>query len=403
MNGFRLVVLMAVAEILAILPFAAFPALTPQFITLWHLSNSQAGWINGAYLIAYMVGVPFAMAATDRIDSRRIFAFGCAASAVTSIGFALFAGGFWSALFWRALSGVSLTCIYMPGLRALTDRIGTANQSRAVTIYTASYSVGVSLSFTSAGLVEARFGWPIAFAVSAIGPLLAVLVGLAILRPIRPPGGRTLRQILDIRPLLRNRPAMGYIIAYGAHGFELLGLRAWVTAFLAFSLTLQAADSQQWSAPVVSAVLTLIGLPAGIFGNELALRFGRRQVVTGIMLASSTYGLMIGFTADLPFVVVAGLTGLYFFLGNMDSGSITAGTIAATPDHRATALALHSTVGFAFAALGPLVIGFSLDFFGGAGPSLTAWGLSFAAMGIGALFGPLALWRLARDRPLARP
>jgi hypothetical protein len=40
----------------------------------------------------------------------------------------------------------------MPGLKALTDRLGPGD-SRAVTLYTSSYSFGVGLSFLAAQVI----------------------------------------------------------------------------------------------------------------------------------------------------------------------------------------------------------------------------------------------------------
>jgi len=40
--------------------------------------------------------------------------------------------------------------------------------------------------------------------------------------------------LLDFRPVLRNRAAMGYVLGYGAHCFELYGMRTWIVAFWTF-------------------------------------------------------------------------------------------------------------------------------------------------------------------------
>jgi hypothetical protein len=60
------------------------------------------------------------------------------------LGFALTAEGFWSALLWRLLSGVGLAGTYMPGLKALVDRISAERQPRWISHYTASFSLGTS-------------------------------------------------------------------------------------------------------------------------------------------------------------------------------------------------------------------------------------------------------------------
>ena len=75
-----------------------------------------------------------------------------------------------------------------------------------------------------------------------------------------------------------------------------------------------------------------------------------------------------------------------------DSASLTAGVVAAAPaGYRGTTLAVHSTIGFGAAFLGPLSVGVVLDFFGG---NQIAWAMGFLTMAAGCLLGPLFLYRL---------
>ena len=47
-------------------------------------------------------------------------------------------------------------------------------------------------------------------------------------------------------------------------------------------------------------ILTL-GLPASVYGNELATRFGRRRMLTLYMLLAAAFATLLGFSAALPF------------------------------------------------------------------------------------------------------
>jgi MFS family permease len=394
MRGAPLVFAFAGIEVLALMPLAGFPGLVPVFIDAWGLSNTEAGWIGGIFFLGYMLVVPFLMALTDLFDARRVLVWGCAVSAAASFGYALLAAGFWSALFFRALSGAGLAAVYMPGLRALTDRIVAANQSRAVTFYTASYSVGVSLSFLIAGAVNDLAGWSLAFVAGGLGPLAALALVLALLEPVAPVSRGQLRALLDYRPVLRNREAMGYVLAYAAHGFELLAMRGWIVAFLLFAAD-RAGDSPTLGVTAIAALLTFIGLPASVLGNELALRFGRRRVVTGIMCVSAATACLVGLSAGQPFCLVLTLVLIYGATVTADSGSITAGAVAAAePEQRGATMAVHSTLGFGASFLGPLTVGIALDVVGGDGG--LAWFAAFAVMGLGVLTGPLALFILRR-------
>jgi MFS family permease len=142
----------------------------------------------------------------------------------------------------------------------------------------------------------------------------------------------------------------------------------------------------------VVALINLIGLPASIGGNELCRRYGRRKMLTWIMLISFVLSLFVGFSAALPYglVVVLGLIYGVFVLG--DSASLTAGAVINAPaESRGATLAVHSTLGFGAAFLGPLGVGMVLDLFAGR-PGL-GWGAAFVIMGAGCALGPLVLHR----------
>ena len=213
--------------------------------------------------------------------------------------FALAADGFWSALLWRGLAGVGLAGTYMPGLRVLTDRDDSAEKSRAVTFYTASYSVGVSLSFLFTGLLAGIFGWRIGFALLALGPLVALAIALFCVAGHRPKAGPR-RPLFNFRPVFANRRALGYILAYSAHGYELTAMRAWMVAFLGFAATARGIGEDH-GATAIAAVFSVIGLPASVLGNELSVRFGRRRVLIAIMTVSAVLGAVIGFSPGLPY------------------------------------------------------------------------------------------------------
>ncbi|HEX6978760.1 MAG TPA: MFS transporter [Alphaproteobacteria bacterium] len=401
MSSRQLILLLSALEVLAILPIASFPALMPEFITAWDLSNAEAGWIAGVYYLGYMLLVTPAVALTDRYDARSIFVLGCAVTGVATLAFAAFADGFWSGILLRAIGGVGQAAVYMPGLRALTDRLKGGDQSRAVTFYTASYSVAISLSFTVTGLLSEAYGWRISFAVVGFCSLLSAILAWMLLEP-KAPIREGKAAFFALRPVLRNRNAMGYIIGYAAHGFELTAMRAWLTAFLVFLLAHDAMLSARLPSPtVIAAIITLIGLPASLLGNELALKIGRRRALVLIMGISGLLGLAVGFTAALPvWIALVYCTVYYVFIGG-DSGALTAGMLAAAePEHRGSTMALHSTLGFGISVLGPIVVGLALDLAQTrlGGESVLTWGLGLAVMGAGALLGPIALLWSARQK-----
>ncbi len=398
-SGVRLIVLMCTAEGLAVLGFSTFPALQPAFFVEWSLTNTQAGWINGIYFAAYMAAVPVLVSLTDRVDPRRVYALGAVVSVLASLGFALLAEGFWSALVLRGLGGMGLAGTYMPGLKALTDHVEERLRSRAVAFYTASLSIGFALSFLLAGEISAWLDWRWAFALLGLGAAVALPAVVFLVPPSAPHHlVRPDTALLDFRPVLRNRRAFAYVLAYSAHNWELFAFRSWVVTFLVFSQGLQAegALGLTWSATALAALIGVLGLPASVLGNEAAQRFGRRRTAALIMAASAAVALGLGFLAPLPFAVVVAAALLYSFTVSGDSSALTAGAVeAAAPGQRGATMAVHSFIGFAGAFIGPLAFGVVLDLAGGR-ESLLAWGLAFASMGLAVAMGPVALLTLGR-------
>jgi hypothetical protein len=80
-----------------------------------------------------------------------------------------------------------------------------------------------------------------------------------------------------------------------------------------------------------------------------------------------------------------------------DSASLTSGLVAAIPEpQRGLGMAVHTTVGFAGAFVGPLAFGLLLDLAGGP-LSAPAWLVSFGATGaVTLILGAVVRWRLFR-------
>ncbi len=132
---------MSAAQIMGMVGVSAFAALLRTFTEEWALSNTEAGWISGAFFAGYMIAVPVLASLTDRIDTRRVYLAFTAFAGVIAVAYALLAEGFWSALLIRALSGVALAGTYMPGLKLLTDFVHGPQRTRATSRSTPRASV----------------------------------------------------------------------------------------------------------------------------------------------------------------------------------------------------------------------------------------------------------------------
>jgi len=377
--------------VFGLLGLAVQPALLPVFFTEWQLSELQAGGLNGIFFAGYVAGVPVLITITDRIDARRVFLASSFVGFCALMGYALFAEGFWSALAFRVLAGLAFAGTYMPGLKTLTDRLDHEDSSRAVAFYTASFGLGSALSFYLAGEINAVLDWRWAFGLTALGSLIALGLVSAATMPKKPERHAQASALFDFRPVLRNRPAIGFILAYALHNWELMALSSWTVAFLTFSASLQPDGAAAWNITLIGALAALVAMPASIGGNEIARHFGRRRSIAAFMVISAGIGAIIGFSAALPFGIVVALCLLYSAATAADSASVTAGAVmSARPEHYGATMAIHSFIGFGGAFLGPLMFGLVLDLAGGR-QTVDAWGTAFAVIALTTLLGPLVL------------
>lgn len=396
-----LLVTVCVAEILGMAAFATFPALVPVLQPEWSLSNTEVGWVSGVYYAGYVAAVPVLVSLTDRTDARRIYLLSMAVSGISACAFAFLADGLWTGSLWRFLQGVGLAGTYMPGLKALTDRLPVSAQSRGVAFYTSSFGIGASLSFLFAGEIAAALDWRWAFLLSAIGPALAFLLAAKVLKPRPSVAAKPATGLLDFRPVFRNRKVIAYTLAYCVHNAELFMLRSWIVAYLVFSMSLQPAGAAGTGvrATIIATIAGLLGMPASVLGNEAARKFGRPPVLLAAMSLSAVVAVVIGFGAALPYAVVIALVLLYGFLVVADSATITAGVVeAADPGLRGMTMAVHAMIGFVGSTLGPILFGVVLDL-GGGGESRIAWGLSFTVIAAILMLGPLFIYTIGRNRP----
>ncbi len=386
----RITLLLCATEVLGLAGLATFSALLPTFIRTWHLSNTQAGWLSAVYYGAYVVAVPVLTAWTDRRDAKRILFIGLITGALASLGFAR-ATGIWSAMILRFMAGISLAGIYMPGLKLLGDHTEGPFQSRYVSFYTASFSLGTSLSYYLAGEIHLAWGWRWAFAVSG----LLTLAG-CILMLVAVPAGKVARGSraggagISLKAVVGSRQVMAYVLGYAAHMWELFSVRSWMVTFLTYSRQVHLSPGWALSPTQVVALINLIGLPASIGGNELCRRRGRFATLRVIMWSSALVSIAVGFSSHLPYGWVVCLVLLYGALVLGDSASLTAGAVANAPaGGRGTTLAVHSTLGFGAAFSGPLATGVVLDLL--RGNAYLGWAMAFICMGAGCALGPLAL------------
>lgn len=393
-----LLALICVSGVISMLSFALWPVFLVTLGRSWDLSNIEIGWIGGAYFIGYVLATPILVGGTDRVDARSIYIGGCGAIILGCIGFAIFATGFWTAFICWGLVGAGLAGTYMPGLQILNARLAASHRIRAVPFYTSCFGFGTGGSFLAMGHFLTHANYVTAAFAGAAAAALAALLVLFLVAPCAPtPGqGEYDRHPLDLRPAFRKPKALGYIAAYGAHTYELFAFRNWSFALFIFIGAQASPALSPGVIAVIVSLLTISGMLASIIGAKYCLRFGRHRMITLFGVGTAALGVISAFSLTAPLWLAIGTLWLFNIAIMLDSGALTAGTVAASDEHdRGALLAVHSMVGFAGGAVGGPVIGWMLDLGGGA-ESMDAWFGAVLMMGLGSAIVALIQWRFWR-------
>lgn len=390
-SSLTLVAVFCGAECVSMAGFALVPSLLPRLSQQWSLSATEAGWLAGIYFLGYIVAVPMLVSLTDRTDARRVYLACAALSGIALAGFGGFADSLWSAMCWWWLAGLGLAGTYMPGLKALTDRLPVAAQARGTAFYTATFGVGAGLSYLWIELVQAVLPWPSLFAAAAACAALALLL---IWQGVAPAPVPTTERVAGSHwsAVLRDRRILAFCGGYFGHNWELFGFRGWLVAYLTW---LHASMPHPWTSlpGLIAALATFLAVPASILGNEGAQRWGRRRWLKSVMPLSLTLALAVGLAGELSRHLLVPLILIYAASMNLDSAALTAGLLTETPTGiRGTALALYSSIGFAGAFVGPVAFGVALDVFGRSSPA--GWLAAFATLACGVGYGRWAIGRL---------
>jgi MFS family permease len=393
-NARRFVWSIVAAQALVQIGAFTLPALLPTYIDRWHLTKTEAGFLVGIFFAAYVFAVPVLVALTDRIPTRNIYVVGAGLTALSHLGFAFIADGFWSALVLRAAAGIGWAGAYMPGLKAIADTLEGNAQSRAVSAHAAGVGVAGAGSFAVAGLIAGLLGPQAAFLFGGISALVAIVIALRVM-PDAPPVHAKVsgpRALLDFRPVLRNRAAMAWIAGYTFHTWEMAGLRAWGVTFLALAAAHSGAPSWLPAPTVLFTIANLVGIVVSILGNEMSQRLGRARIVTIAMMTSAMLAACAGWTVGLSAVLAAVLVVAWLAFIFLDSSALTAGTVqAADPSMRGATMGLHSMCGYAGGFVGPLGVGLALDI---SGDPVVGWGLGFGQLAIVSIIGLVFVRRL---------
>jgi MFS family permease len=382
----------------------AYSSVLPLTQSEWGLSGKEAGLVQSAFHLGYLTSLFIVGFIADHYGAKRAYILTGIAGCLSPWAFVLFADGLWSAIWLHAFTGLCQGGTYTPALALINDHIERARRGRAMGYFIAGSSAGYAVCLGVAGVALQFTGWRGALAAVALLPVISWVSGVLVLRStpnvVHPrPSGESLLAALPA--VLKNRKGMLSIWGYTFHNWELLGLWAWLPAFLTAALLFHGSSPQAAATlALMFAALTYVANIAGsIVGGTMADRWGRTRTILTWSCVSLALSFSIGWLIAVPIALLVTLACLYNFAGIADSSThstVLAESVA--PHYLGVAYAVRSVVGFGAGVVSPFVFGWALDFAGG-GKSSTdsfAWGLAWATLGLGAMFGPIATWKLQK-------
>lgn len=406
-NG-RWLALFCTARMAFSLIFTAYSAVLPLVIADWSMSAAQAGLIQSAWHLGYLVSLFAVGFLGDRFGAKRTFLASGVAASLSALAFAILADGFLSGVVLYGLAGLCSGGSYTPGLVLIAERIEAGRRGRAMGFYLAAASLGYALSMVLSSQLLGLGGWRLSLLVCGALPAVGLILSVVALRGTpnlihAEAGGPGLwKATLQV---VRNRPAMLSMWAYTFHCWELMGMWAWLPAFLA-----QAAQLAGGSAGgglelglILSGLTHLTSMGGSFLGGALSDRIGRTLTMAAFSVASMAFSFTLGWAFAWPLAVLFVLAALYNLCCIADSSVYsTALTELAPPPLIGAAYAVRSVMGFGAGMLSPWVFGLVYDLARTSfpGQSGLVWGLAWMSLGLGALPGPIFI-RMLRVNPQA--
>lgn len=411
MNGLKLqpgsggwLAAVCVSRVLGATWFVAYSAVLPLTQAAWGLSGRDAGLIQSAFHLGYLVSLFIVGFLTDRYGARRAYIVTGVAAWASPFLFVAFADGFWSAYWLHALTGLCSGGGYTPGLALLNEHVERARRARAMGFFIAASSAGYALALGLASAALRLTDWRGALTLVAVAPCLGWLVALCAVRGtpnvihLRPAGESV---FAGLPAVLRNQRGRLSILAYTFHNWELLGLWAWLPAFLTAALLASGMPAAEAAASALGfgALTYLANIAGSITGGTMADRWGRTQAILVWSCVSLALTFAIGWLMLVPVALLVALAALHNFSAIADSATHSTVLAESVPPHQlGAAYSIRSLVGFGVGVVSPVVFGMALDMAGGGRGSVDpfAWGIAWTTLALGGLLGPLATWRLQR-------
>lgn len=382
----RALVLLAMAELLAMSLWFSASAVTPAIRAEWQLSEAQASWLTLAVQLGFVAGtlISALLSLSDVLSARRLFAASAVAGALANACFGLFAADLTLGLALRFATGACLAGVYPPGMKIMATWF-ERGRGLALGVLVGALTLGKAAPYlvNAVGGHEWRANLIFVSALAVAGGLV-VLFFVADGPHALPPSRFDLTQA---RRVFDNRGVRLANFGYLGHMWELYAMWTWTPALLRASFA-----GRGYSATLAETGSFLV-IGAGAVGcvtaGLLADRVGRTLVTSWAMAASGLCCLVVGFLFDAHPALLLALMIVWGATVVADSAQFSSCvTELGDPQYLGTALTIQTCLGFLLTLgsihLVPLLV------------ERVGWRYAFAALAPGPAFGIYSMLKLRR-------
>ena len=369
------------------------------------MSAASAGSIASGFQIGYAISLVIFSALADRISPKVLYLWSFFMAAFFSLGFALIARGYLSALLLYTTVGISLGGTYTTGLMILAHQYPVERRGMAMGFFIASTSLGYALSLFLSGIALPIGGYKLSFLLTCLGPLFGSIFAWITLSKTEVPVAKRQQGHKFIRDVLGNPSARLLISGYTFHSWELLGMWSWTPAFLTGCLAIGGIEGSRAAGlgAYITALFHATGLLASFSMGLLSDHLGRARVIIMMSSISMVCSFVFGWSIGWPFIGVIGIGLIYAFSALGDSPVLSAALSESVDGpYLGAAFGLRSLLGFGAGAVSPLIFGAVLDW---TNPTAfthlkyTTWGWAYSILGLGGLG---AVWAAYRFRGISK-
>lgn len=356
----------------------AYGLILPAMRTDLGWTYTEAGWINTANALGYLIGALIALTLIARIGTRTMFVGGMLMTALALL-FSGLTENFWLLTVWRILAGVGGAPAFIAGgaMAAAVFRNAPMQSALALALYFGGGGLGMLASGATVPLVldGAPAAWPSVWVGMGIASLVTMLPVAWAAREVKPAdkgGGVDTSQPLPWRAMLPELSAyflfaVGYIV--------------YITFIVAWMRETDA------SAGLVAVMWSLMGI--AVMVSPFAWRSVHVRYSGGAPLALSNAATGIGTLLPLVVAGPAGVIVSALVFGSsffMSPGAVAAFGRANLPEPQwGASIALFTSVFGVGQLVGPVAAGYIADATDGVGTGLAAAGIILLAGGALAL------------------